>query len=79
MYSYKSNILIIPVIYWLCKAGDSSDNRFGDNPLAEPQLIDDVKDMESLYSNKDLSIILGLDSVPLVNVMILISLIYYPF
>ena len=44
---------IIPVIYWLCKAGDPSGNRFGDNPLAEPQLIDDVKDMESLYSNKD--------------------------
>ena len=44
---------IVPVIYWLCKAGDPSGNRFGDNPLAEPRLIDDVKDMESIYSNKD--------------------------
>jgi len=24
---------IIPVIYWLCKAGDEGDNNYGSNPL----------------------------------------------
>tara|TARA_B100001175_G_C19181454_1_gene482268 strand:+ start:238 stop:639 length:402 start_codon:yes stop_codon:yes gene_type:complete len=24
---------IIPVIYWLCKAGDDGDNNYGSNPL----------------------------------------------
>jgi len=24
---------LIPVIYWLCKAGDEEDNKYGSNPL----------------------------------------------
>ena len=24
---------LIPVIYWLCKAGDEDDNKYGSNPL----------------------------------------------